>query len=48
MDHFDEEGSSGLYDRDREGRPPKIDEKVEQETEQLLEGNPTEEGENAT
>ncbi len=48
MDRFDEEGPSGLYDRDREGRPPKIDEEVEQEIEQLLEGNPTEEGENAT
>jgi transposase len=48
MDRFDEEGPSGLYDRDREGRPPKIDEEVEQEIERLLEGNPTEEGENAT
>ena len=48
MDRFDEEGPSGLYDRDREGRPPKIDEEVEQEIEKLLDGNPTEEGENAT
>ncbi len=48
MDRFDEEGPSGLYDRDREGRPPKIDEEVEQEIERLIEGNPTEEGENAT
>ena len=48
MDRFDEEGPSGLYDREREGRPPKIDEEVEQEIERLLEGNPTEEGENAT
>lgn len=48
MDRFDEEGPPGLYDRDREGRPPKIDEEVEQEIERLLEGNPTEEGENAT
>ncbi len=48
MDRFDEEGPSGLYDRDREGRPPKIDEEAEQEIERLIEGNPTEEGENAT
>ncbi len=48
MDRFDEEGPSGLYDRDREGRPPKIDEEVEQEIERLLEENPAEKGENAT
>lgn len=48
LDRFDEEGPSGLYDRDREGRPPKIDEEVEQEIEQLLEENPAEKGENAT
>ena len=48
MDRFDEEGPSGLYDRDREGRPPKIDEEVEQEIERLLEENPTEKGKNAT
>lgn len=53
MDRFNEEGPSGLYDRDREGRPPKIDEEVEQEIERLLEQNPTgetltERGENAT
>jgi len=48
MERFDEEGPSGLYDRDREGRPRKIDEEVEQEIEKLLEGNPTEEGDNAT
>ena len=48
MDRFDEEGPPGLYDRDREGRPRKIDAEVEQEMERLLEGNPTEEGENAT
>ncbi len=44
MDRFDEEGPSGLYDRDREGRPPKIDEEVEQEIERLLEGEPSGEG----
>ena len=44
MDRFDEEGPSGLYDRGREGRPRKITDEVEEETERLLEGNPTEEG----
>ncbi len=48
MDRFDEEGPSGLYDRDREGRPPKIDEEVEQEIERFIEENPAEKGENAT
>ena len=48
MDRFDEEEPSGLYDRDREGRPLKVDEEVEQEIEQLLEENPAEKGENAT
>lgn len=48
MGRFDEEGPPGLYDRDREGRPPKIDEEVEQEIGRLLEENPTERGENAT
>ena len=48
MDRFDEEGPSGLHDRERTGRPKKITEEVEEEIETLLEGNPTEEGENAT
>lgn len=48
MDRFDEEGPSGLYDRNREGRPPKIDEEAEAEIEKLLESDPTEHGENAT
>ena len=52
MDRFDEEGPSGLYDRERDGRPKKITEEVEEEIETLLEGNPegnpTDEGENAT
>lgn len=45
---FDEEGPSGLYDRDREGRPPKIDEEAEAKIEELLESDPTEHGENAS
>ena len=48
FDRFDEEGPSGLYDRGRDGRPKKITEEVEEEIEALLEGNPTDEGENAT
>lgn len=48
MDRFDEEGPSGLYDRDREGRPPKIDEEAGAEIEKLLESDPTEHGENAS
>lgn len=47
MDRFDEEGPSGLYDREREGRPREIGEKAEAEIRRLLEGNPTEEGQNA-
>ena len=47
MDRFDEEGPSGLYDRDREGRPPKIDDEAEAKIEELLESDPTEHGENA-
>jgi transposase len=48
MDRFDEEGPSGLYDREREGRPREIGEEAEAEIRRLLEGNPTEEGQNAT
>jgi len=48
MGRFDEEGPSGLYDRDREGRPPKIDEDAEAKIEELLESDPTEHGKNAT
>lgn len=48
MDRFDKEGPSGLYDREREGRPKKITEEVEKEIQRLLEGRPTDEGENRT
>ena len=48
MDRFDEEGPSGLHDRERGGRPPKITEEVEQEMKRLLEETPTERGENTT
>ena len=48
LDRFDKEGPSGLYDRERDGRPKKITDEVEEEIKRLLEGDPTEEGENAT
>lgn len=44
MERFDEEGPSGLYDREREGRPPKLDEEAEEELRCVLAGPPTEEG----
>lgn len=44
MDRFDAEGPEGLYDREREGRPPKLDEEAEEELQRLLQEPPTEEG----
>lgn len=44
IERFDEEGPSGLYDREREGRPPEIDEEAERELRRLLEQPPTDEG----
>jgi len=44
IDRFDAEGPSGLYDREREGRPRKLDEEAERELKRLLEKPPTEEG----
>ena len=41
---FDEESPSGLYDREREGRPPKVDEEAEEELRCVLAGPPTEKG----
>jgi transposase len=40
MTRFDEEGPEGLFDREREGRPRKIDEEVEEEIERILESTP--------
>jgi transposase len=37
-----------VFDREREGRPRKIDEEVEREIKKLLQTDPTEEGENAS
>ena len=44
FDRFDEEGPSGLYDREREGRPPELDAEDEAEIERVLERSPAEEG----
>lgn len=48
LDRFDEGGPEGLYDREREGRPPKIDEEVEQEIKRVIGTPPPEEGYNAS
>lgn len=44
FDRFDEEGPAGLYDRDRSGRPPRIDEEAQVEIERLLSASPLDEG----
>lgn len=44
FDRFDAEGPEGLYDREREGRPPKIDAEAEEELRRVLQAPPTEEG----
>lgn len=44
FDRFDEQGPAGLYDRERSGRPPEIDEAAQAEIERLLERSPLDEG----
>lgn len=44
FDRFEEEGPEGLFDRDRSGRPPEIDEHAQAELDRLLEGSPLDEG----
>lgn len=44
IDRFDEEGPSGLYDQDREGRPRKLGPDAEAKRQRVLEAPPTEEG----
>ena len=44
IDRFDAEGPPGLYDRQREGRPPKLDDEAEAELKRLLERPPLDEG----
>lgn len=48
IDRFDEEGFSGLYDHDREGRPRKLGPDAEAELKRVLDGPPTEEGYDAS
>ena len=44
FDRFDKEGCRGLYDRDRTGRPPEIDEEAEEQIDRLLKDSPLDEG----
>ena len=44
LDRFEAEGPPGLFDRERSGRPRRIDEEAEAELERLLEGSPQAEG----
>jgi transposase len=44
IERFDDEGPEGLYDRERDGRPRKIDDNAEAELLRLLDGSPTDEG----
>jgi transposase len=48
FDRFDARGPEGLYDLPRSGRPPKVDEEVEQEVEEAMSEPPTEKGYNCT
>jgi len=48
LDRFDEEGPAGLYDQEREGRPPKLDEEAEEEIERVIGEPPPAEGYSAT
>lgn len=44
IERFDAEGPDGLYDREREGRPRKVDDEADAELLRVLAGDPTEEG----
>lgn len=48
LERFETEGPEGLYDRPREGRPPKIDEHIEEVVEETLAQPPTEQNYNFT
>ena len=48
LDRFEAEGPGGLYDRPREGRPPKVDEHIEEVVEESLAQPPTEQNYNRT
>jgi transposase len=44
FDRFDEAGPEGLFDQQRSGRPPELDEEAQREIERLLDGSPVEDG----
>jgi transposase len=44
MDRFNQEGPSGLYDRERSGRPRQVSEKVKDTVVKMLQGDPHQEG----
>ena len=48
LDRFEDNGPEGLYDEEREGRPPKLDEEARQFLEETVEQSPTELGYNFT
>jgi len=48
LDRFEAEGSAGLYDEDRSGRPPKMDEQAMQVLAEAIEHSPTKQGYNFT
>lgn len=48
LDRFDDEGPEGLYDRPRSGRPPEVDEAVEESIEETMSEPPTDQGYNFT
>lgn len=48
LDRFDAEGPAGLYDRPREGRPPKVTEHIEEVVEETMSQPPTEQNYNFT
>lgn len=44
IERFDDEGPDGLFDRDRDGRPRKVDEEADAELLRVLDAPPTDEG----
>ncbi len=48
LDRFEAEGSAGLYDEERSGRPPKMDERAMQVLAEAVEQSPTALGYNFT
>lgn len=48
IERFDDEGPEGLYDRPRSGRPPEVDENVQEVIDETMSEPPTEQGYNFT